>query len=119
MNNIFACTYYYIFKLIYSSCLQIEDGILIHNKAAKEELDALEKVRSQLIEKPQGPMDDKKTIPLVQVLGPGDLPSETAAPNVQSNAKSRSASKSNLPRNTRRRGRRRATTKRVRRRISG
>ncbi|KAE8038587.1 hypothetical protein FH972_011084 [Carpinus fangiana] len=98
---------------------KIEDGILIHNKAAKEELDALEKVRSQLIEKPREPMDDKKTIPLVQVLGPGDLPSETAAPNVQSNAKSRSASKSNLPRNTRRRGRRRATSKRVRRRISG
>jgi hypothetical protein len=119
MNNIFACTYYYILQLIYSSCLQTEDGILIHNEAAKEELDALEKIRSQLIEKPQVPMDDKKTIPLVQVLGTGDLPSETAAPNVQSNVKSRSASKSNLPRNTRRRGRRRAGSKRWSRRVSG
>ncbi|GLT67771.1 hypothetical protein SLA2020_400550 [Shorea laevis] len=100
-------------------CENTEDGILIHNKAAKEELDALEKVTSQLIEKPQVPMEDKKTIPLVEVLGTGDLPSETAVPNVQSNVKSRSTSKSNLPRNTRRRGRRRAVSKRWSKRFSG
>lgn len=119
MNNIFACTYYHILQLTYSACLQTEDGILIHNKAAKEELDALEKVTSQLIEKPQVPMEDKKTIPLVEVLRTGDLPSETAVPNVQSNVKSRSTSKSNLPRNTRRRGRRRAVSKRWSKRFSG
>lgn len=96
-----------------------EDDILIQNKEAKEKLDDLGNVRSQLIEKPQVTMEDQKTIPLVQVSETGDLPSETAAPNVQPNVKSRSTSKSNFPRNTRRRGRRKAGSKRWSKRSSG
>lgn len=75
--------------------------ILIHNQAAKEELD-------DFIEKPQVPMEDQKIVPKVEFSEADDLPSETAAPNVQSNVKSHSTSKSNCPRFTRRRGRRKA-----------
>ncbi|XP_035539164.1 uncharacterized protein LOC109011743 [Juglans regia] len=78
-----------------------KEGILIHNQAAKEELDDFGEVRGWLIEKPQVPLEEQTTIPQ-------DLPAETAIPKVQSNVKSRSPSKSSFPRHTRRRGRRKA-----------
>ncbi|KAG6727662.1 hypothetical protein I3843_02G118500 [Carya illinoinensis] len=88
-----------------------KEGILIHNQAAKEELDGFGQVRGWLIEKPQVPLEEQKTIP--------DLPAETATPKVQSNVKSRSPSKSSFPRHTRRRGRRKAGSKRWSRRSLG
>ncbi|KAG2722706.1 hypothetical protein I3760_02G139200 [Carya illinoinensis] len=88
-----------------------KEGILIHNQAAKEELDGFGQVRGWLIQKPQVPLEEQKTIP--------DLPAETATPKVQSNVKSRSPSKSSFPRHTRRRGRRKAGSKRWSRRSLG
>ncbi|KAM3685504.1 hypothetical protein ACJW31_11G122800 [Castanea mollissima] len=96
-----------------------EQGILIHNQAAKEELDDFGTVRLQLIEKPQVPMEEQKIAPKVEVSEANDLPSETAMPNVQSNVKSRSTSKSIFPRKTRRRGRRKAGKNRWSKRPSG
>ncbi|KAF5446140.1 hypothetical protein F2P56_031792 [Juglans regia] len=89
-----------------------EEGILIHNQAAKEDLDDFGEVRDWLIEKPQVLLEEQTTIPQ-------DLPTETAMPKVQSNVKSCSPSKSSFPRHTRRRGRRKAGSKRWSRRSSG
>lgn len=77
-----------------------------------EELDDFGEARDRLIEKPQVPLEEQKTIPQ-------GLPAETATSKVQSNVKSCSPSKSSFPRCTRRRGRRKAGSKRWSRRSSG
>ncbi|KAG2672136.1 hypothetical protein I3760_13G025900 [Carya illinoinensis] len=91
---------------------QTEEGILIHNQAAKEESDDFGEVRGWLVEKPQVPQEEQKTIPQ-------ELPTEMTTPKVQSNVKSCSPSKSSFPRHTRRRGRRKAGSKKWSRRSSG
>ncbi|KAJ7961896.1 Elongation factor 4 [Quillaja saponaria] len=78
-----------------------EDGLLIQNEAANEELYAFEDVRSQHMEKPKELIEEQKTNLARRVSEP-DLPSANAKPPVQSTMKSPSASDSSFPRRSRR-----------------
>ncbi|KAI9125916.1 hypothetical protein K1719_003334 [Acacia pycnantha] len=81
-----------------------KDGVLIQNQVAKEELQTLENVRSELVKTTDESVEDRKSIPPDHVLEP-DLATEIAATNSNPAVQACSSLKSNHLRKRRRKRR--------------